>query len=87
MYKKSACVRYFLQNNSCIYPSRIGFRFSEPDFTRTLDFPQSQNPRLSNAKPLVLFNRKNQNFRQTPALKFLKPLRDGYNIPTIAKKN
>ncbi len=29
------------------YPSRIGFRFSEPDFIRTLDFTQSQNPRLS----------------------------------------
>ncbi len=25
-----------------IYPSQIGFRFSEPDFTRTFDFSQSQ---------------------------------------------
>ncbi len=41
-----------------IYPSRSGFRFSEPDFTRTLDFSQSQNPRLGIAKPLVLFNQK-----------------------------
>ncbi len=31
------------------------------------------------AKLLVLFNRKNLNFRQTPALKFLKPICDGYN--------
>ena len=58
-----------------IYPSRIGFRFSEPDFTRTLDFSQSQNPRLSIAKPLVLFNRK----IKIHALQFLKPLRNGHN--------
>ncbi len=44
--------------DSDIYPSRIGFRFSEPDFTRTLDLSQLQNPRLSITKPLVLFNRK-----------------------------
>ncbi|MCP4252359.1 MAG: CBS domain-containing protein [Candidatus Scalindua sp.] len=41
-----------------IYPLRIGFRFSEPDFTRTLDLSQSQNPRLSITKSLVLLNRK-----------------------------
>ncbi len=41
-----------------IYPSRIGFRFSEPDFTRTLDLSQSQNPRFDSTKAVVLFNRK-----------------------------
>ncbi len=29
-----------------LYPSRIGFQFSEPDFTRNFDFSQSQNARL-----------------------------------------
>ncbi len=48
----------FQVDDDVIYPSRIGFRFSESDFTRTLDLSQSQNPRLSIAKPLVLFNRK-----------------------------
>ncbi len=41
-----------------LYQSRIGFRFSEPDFTITLDLSQSQNPRLNIAEPLVLFNQK-----------------------------
>ncbi len=41
-----------------LYPSRIGFRFSEHDFTRNLDLSQSQNPRLDTTKALVLFNRK-----------------------------
>ncbi len=36
----------------------FGFRFSEPDFNRNFDLSQSQNPRLSNTKALVLFNRK-----------------------------
>ena len=65
-----------------LYPSRIGFRFSEPDFTGKIcgDFSQSQNPRLSIAKPnLVLFNRKIVKFQaDLDALKFLKPLRNGY---------
>ncbi len=34
------------------------FSVSELDFTRTLDLSQSQNPRFSIAKLLVLFNRK-----------------------------
>ncbi len=68
-------------------PSQIGFRFSEPDFTRTLDLSQSQNPRLRFAKPLVLFNQKikisgkllllTDRLCQGPALKSLKLLRNG----------
>ncbi len=71
-----------------IHPLRIGFRLSEPDFTRTLDFSQLQNPQLSIAKPLVLFNQKIKipgkllpltgRLCQRPALKFLKSLRYGY---------
>ncbi len=45
-------------NVNKIYSSQNGFRFSEPDFTRNFDLSQSQNPRLSNTKALVLFNRK-----------------------------
>ncbi len=41
-----------------LYPSRIGFRFSEPDFTKNFDFSQSQNPHLDSTKAPVLFNRK-----------------------------
>ncbi len=76
-----------------MYPSRIGFRFSEPGFTRTLDLSQSQNPRLSIANPLVLFNRKIKisgnllpltgRSCQGPTLKFRKPLRNGYILYMI----
>ncbi|TDE64256.1 MAG: hypothetical protein D8M57_14260 [Candidatus Scalindua sp. AMX11] len=41
-----------------IYSSQIGFRFSDPDFTRPLDLSQSKYPRLDSTKALVLFNRK-----------------------------
>ncbi len=37
-----------------IYASQIGFRFSEPDFTRNLDLSQSQNPLLLGANAQYL---------------------------------
>ncbi|KAA3604135.1 MAG: hypothetical protein DWQ00_06565 [Candidatus Scalindua sp.] len=47
-----------IKKMSKVYSSQIGFRFSEPDFTRPLDLSQSQYPRLDSTKALVLFNRK-----------------------------
>ncbi len=55
--------------NEYIHPSRIGFRFAEPDFTRAFALSQSQNPRLRIAKPLVFFNRKIKITGKLPPLK------------------